>query len=954
MNVTALFIADDGSQRGQGLSKKVKAFIDGDKLFDISYPRSENLPFNKSKKMTGGEHVILFEYKEGKNNADVKFWWQKAGSFTGFYYKNEDMSGNPSFSQTEDKIDHDWGSGGPFSSGSNDNFSVRWVGDFRFDEGAYEFNITFDDSFRFYLDGKLVAENWDQQGKTEEIVRKYLTAGYHNIRLEYREVTGNALAKFSWVKCGKNEFTGRYFTNTDLNGMPAAKSWKPDIDHDWGSGGPFSSGPTDNFSARWAGVFRFDTTHAYEFTCEYDDKMRVWLDGDLLMSDFGRDHNTKFVRRKYITAGYHDFVVEYVEKTGNAKAKFSWVECAVNEFHGLFYDNKEFLDYPNREQYVKNLGHAWYGSNNFSDRHTGVYWFDDGVYEFTVNADDGVKVWIDQERMLNEWQDQNATFTFVKDLKAGYHDIQVDHYQNTGDANIELSWGLVRNKFYAQYYANIDLQGDPKFKRGEDSINNDWGTGGPGNGVPNDNFSARWTGDFEFDEGAYQFGCSYDDGVRLWIDDRLIMDDWDRNHSSQIKARIYLTAGFHNIRTEYREISENAKMKLSWVKCAANEFAGQYFENRLEDSPKMNQWVNNLDFNWGSGSPDANVPADNFSARYCGVFRFDEGAYQFQTEVNDLATIWIDGELLARTENEKRWIRKYMTAGNHDIRVEYTEKTDDAAVKFDWVKCSADEYVGAWFKGTDVTSFPVKNEWIHSQTLDRSNDDFPLDADTDSYSVRWTGVHYLGTDGVYEFTCVTPQHGRVNITLDGAVAAQHYWNEESYGPETLIRTRNYLKAGYHDVSIEVIGKNFGDNAVKFSWDLISTADQYGVIYYNNNKLEGNTGKILEETLSTEDGETVMGIDWGEEGPGDPVDNDNFSARMYGSFEFEAGEYMFTADVNDGIRVWIDGRKILDEWRDPQDYEFLTRVKLAQGYHDIFLEYKEKEFSARCFLKWEKQ
>ncbi|MEG3934381.1 PA14 domain-containing protein, partial [Microcoleus sp. T3_B1] len=57
------------------------------------------------------------------------------------------------------------------------------------------------------------------------------------------------------------------------------------------------------------------------------------------------------------------------------------------------------------------------------------------------------------------------------------------------------------SQWKAEYFNNINLTGTPVFSRYDNSINYDWGTGGPGNGVRNDQFSARWTGSFNFQGG---------------------------------------------------------------------------------------------------------------------------------------------------------------------------------------------------------------------------------------------------------------------------------------------------------------------------------------------------------------------------------------------------------------------------------------------------------------------
>ena len=79
-----------------------------------------------------------------------------------------------------------------------------------------------------------------------------------------------------------------------------------------------------------------------------------------------------------------------------------------------------------------------------------------------------------------------------------------------------------------EYFNNrdLDLRDYSTFVRIDGAIDNDWGNGGPGNGVGNDNFSIRWTGKFNFSSGNYIFHAKADDGVRLSIDGNLVIDQW--------------------------------------------------------------------------------------------------------------------------------------------------------------------------------------------------------------------------------------------------------------------------------------------------------------------------------------------------------------------------------------------------------------------------------------------
>ena len=80
----------------------------------------------------------------------------------------------------------------------------------------------------------------------------------------------------------------------------------------------------------------------------------------------------------------------------------------------------------------------------------------------------------------------------------------------------------------AVYYANRDLQGNPVLVQDAPRIKFNWGTGSPGPTVPADNFSASFERIIDFAPGQYRLCvCNLDDGARMWIDDELVLNEWN-------------------------------------------------------------------------------------------------------------------------------------------------------------------------------------------------------------------------------------------------------------------------------------------------------------------------------------------------------------------------------------------------------------------------------------------
>ena len=122
-------------------------------------------------------------------------------------------------------------------------------------------------------------------------------------------------------------------------------------------------------------------------------------------------------------------------------------------------------------------------------------------------------------------------------------------------------------QFLAEYFNTWPppSSGTPTFQQCEDSINYDWNAGGPGNGIEADDFSVRWSGTHHFDEGNYVFSTNSDDGIRMWVDEDLVIDDWrDQGADTTKTASRFMTAGDHHVKVEYYEHAGSALARASW------------------------------------------------------------------------------------------------------------------------------------------------------------------------------------------------------------------------------------------------------------------------------------------------------------------------------------------------------------------------------------------------------
>ncbi len=117
------------------------------------------------------------------------------------------------------------------------------------------------------------------------------------------------------------------------------------------------------------------------------------------------------------------------------------------------------------------------------------------------------------------------------------------------------------------YFNNIALTGTPSVIRAESSINYDWGTGNPTTGINADNFSARWEGIINPPvTGAYTFTVVADDGVRLWVNNALVLDKWIDQAPTTYNVAVNLTQAQNiPIKMEFYERGGGAVAKLNWT-----------------------------------------------------------------------------------------------------------------------------------------------------------------------------------------------------------------------------------------------------------------------------------------------------------------------------------------------------------------------------------------------------
>lgn len=122
-----------------------------------------------------------------------------------------------------------------------------------------------------------------------------------------------------------------------------------------------------------------------------------------------------------------------------------------------------------------------------------------------------------------------------------------------------------------KYYSGQTLSGDPVLTRQDAAIDFNWGSGSPDTTVSNDSFSVSWTASVDFAAGTYRFSARSDDGVRIYVNDAAVLEDWNVHPATTTVSDTTLTAGSHTVRVEYFEADGDASVIVWWELQAEEE-----------------------------------------------------------------------------------------------------------------------------------------------------------------------------------------------------------------------------------------------------------------------------------------------------------------------------------------------------------------------------------------------
>ncbi len=370
------------------------------------------------------------------------------GGWLGEYFNNPWVEGTPLTTRTDPDINFDWGTGAPMPHLPSNRFSVRWTQRLNLEEGNYTFFARSDDGIRVWVDGRLIIDEW--QGVQDKTFQASLSllAGQHDFRVEYYEEIQFARVQF-WWEAGSAflNWRGEYFNNEQLSGSPAMLRDDPAVAFNWGRNSPSANISNDSFSVRWTRSQQFRAGN-YRFHILMDDGARVFVDNTLVIDAWQTGNLREVTGNINLSAGTHFLRVEYFERSLEAAVYFWW-DTGVNypDWRGEYWSNQTLSGLPAVTRNDAQVNFYWeFGSpaSGIPDDHFSARWarfqnFDSGTYRLNVASDDGVRVFVDGNLVIDRWYNGPADQTFSADLVLeGTHAIIITYYEDRDLASIRF------------------------------------------------------------------------------------------------------------------------------------------------------------------------------------------------------------------------------------------------------------------------------------------------------------------------------------------------------------------------------------------------------------------------------------------------------------------------------------------------------------------------------------
>lgn len=740
----------------------VEVYIDDKQVMKKAKTGEENILVNISNGAQGTVHSIRIEYVKKTGGSYLDFSINplneeiSADNWMAAYYNNTNLTGTgnvfggKSSSSKINRIFYNWGNGAPNNKTNSNNFSASYYK--LLGKTDYFVHTIADDGISVSLNGKSLFDRWSSSSGAET---KGLITGLQSsgsvLKVNYLEKSNKAFVSADALPFG--QWVGYYYANESLKGLPANKQIiKGDqngaFSFDIGYNAPISGVPKNNYTAKFVTAMKL-TAGEYMINSIADDGIRVYVDDKLVLDRWGKGNSAKdvvkftvsdFQNQDASTKNVHWIKVEYLEKGGKSKLDFNLKpldqSLTTTSWLNIFYPNKnasgngKLLGATSTIQnnWGKNSPMAGIPANGFSASFLKKIAGNQDYFVSTF-ADDGVRVKVDGNTVLNRWKNSSGTYdkALITNLNANQHTIQTDYYDNNGNANVFADVQSLGN-WIAYYYNNKNVSGVPVTSNVINNSNSmtltqNYGKNAPAAKVNKEEFSARYVTAKKLDAGEYVIRGLSDDGIRVYIDGQLVIDQWEkgtyREKATKVKISDTNSGNIHWLEVQYFDNKNTAKFQMSLIPYKESNLvdsSGWYAEYypkiiganelpsfKLSDKAKpvivggknSLQKISDIDFDWGKGTPDKSLGTDKFSAIYKKTFDITENTnYNFTVSADDGVILEIDGEKVidswkSSAGGKREAIGHYLSKGKHTFVLKYYENTGNASISFEMKKSKA-------------------------------------------------------------------------------------------------------------------------------------------------------------------------------------------------------------------------------------------------------------------------
>ncbi|MEH2245404.1 PA14 domain-containing protein, partial [Nostoc sp.] len=764
--------------------------------------------------------------------------------------------------------------------------------------------------------------------------------------------------------------TAQYFGNPDLLGLPVMTKVENTINQNWYLSSPnLAALNTNYFSTRWSGQIAALSTGTYTFTAKVEDGVRLWVNGQQIINSWGTARVvSSYTGTIALQQGQkYDLVMEYQQYTDNASAQLSWtppggqqqiipatvLTPTLSGVKGEYFNGTNEIIQSNPLQLTKTdatLDIATFSPGNGVDtRYFAVRWTgllnvtNAGDYQFHATFNDGGRVWIDGQLVIDRWIDlfySNRASSQKISLEEGQHNIQVEYFNDDRNSffkssSITLEWEgpninrqeipsdrltslgtqRVERGFLVEYFLPEDkAQLRPIFKRVETTMGVDRDQTLPQAIAQlvrqNSGYNARWTGEFEAPfTGTYKINSNVakrDYGTFAPKIDGQALADFDGRQGT-----IFLEKGKHTLKFTYTTSGYSSEPFHPTIELQKQPFDEVLKPVTTNASPTISQGfaveVYKDDQFQGTALLSTFVPT--IAATPSNL------TSQNRTQVFN----GIDYQNLSLVEGSFSGdkIRPLSIRWSGKLEAKYT-----GFLQFTINQMRDSDQIRIWINGQEVTLNQTRT--------------------------------ITSRGGISGVTAIKEKTGRIDL-----IQGQTYDLKIEYAASQLTEHSLYEQVNGQNVKISPF-EIFTQTPFQSSrqpFDPIELAispppnsglkpPQFIASYYYDTELEN--GPVFTQT------ESKINQNWGDGSPSPGViRSDLFSVTWQGTIQPTYTEnYTFTLDSDEGSRLFLDGKLVYDNWNN-QGSKVSSPIKLEAGKtYNLKFDYYDNTGPAFTRLYWQ--